>query len=219
MRLVKLMTSLAAGVCVLAACSARAQVTNHVTFSAVSVNQGAINDNGTNTTFAAPKVQGANNAKLLQEIGAALNVSFTAPKLVLITGNGGAGFAVIDGANFYDLSSAGFNIMNISDPLNIQVKSGKQSDVGVQEKTTQKIPITIVYDDTSSGTGNQLAFTLSGIVTVTETRTTPAVGTGIYTDTESGKISGLTGGGTSKGNPFTATGSIEFSGSAKLVAF
>ena len=211
----------------MAACSSRAQVTNSVVFHAVSINQGFTTNNGTVTTFAPPKTEAANNAKLLGEIGKAMNVngtgSFTAAaKLVLITANGGGTpiFAVIDGANFYDLSSnpGGSNIMNISIPLEIQVTSGTESDSTVQEKKTQRIPLTIIYDDTpDTGAGNvgNLMFNISGIVTVSETRTAPV--NNVYTDTLKGKIS-MSGGGSSGGNPFVATATFVFGGSAKLLA-
>lgn len=218
MRLVKVMTSIAAGVCVLAACSARAQVTNRVVFHAVTVNQGSKTDNGTNTTYGHPKTMGANTAALLHEIGQAIvgtNGFTAAAELVLITvTNGTPIFAVIDGANFYDLSGNGFDVMNINS-LGVQVKTGTQSDASsAPEKIAQSIAISIVYDDTpDNGNNGNLIFTLNGLVNVSETRTTP-VG-GFFTDTLKGKFSG-SGGGTSGGNPFVATGGFVFSGSDKL---
>lgn len=210
------MTSIAAGVCVFAVSGARAQVTNAVTISVTTFNQGPTNttSNGTSTTttYGPTKTKAYNTAAVVEEIGKAIGVTFTSPKLVLITGNNGATFAVIDGANTYDLSSNGVNVLNITFSIPAQIKSGSQVSTG-QQKLTQSIPINIVYDDTVSSTGNQLTFTLSGLVTFTETKTAPVSLT--FTDTEKGKFTG-SGGGTSQGNPFTATGTISFSGSAKL---
>lgn len=227
MRLLKLLTSIAAGACVFAVSGARAQVTNAVTFSAVTFNQGPTNTTSsgttTNTVYGPTKTKTANTALLLQEIGKAINANGTGAfntgaKLVLITGQNGATFAVIDGTNFYDLSSnaGGSNIMNVTMPINVQIRSGTDNNNTVQKKETDSLPVSIVYDDTFADTGNQgnLIFTLDGLVTFSETATAPVNGT--FTDTVKGKISSMTGGGTSGGIPFTATGTISFSGTAKL---
>jgi len=221
MKPLKLITSIAAGVCVFAAWSTRAQtVTNLVTFSVVTFSQGPTNDNGTVTTYGPTHTVSYNSDALIDELGTAINGTngFTAAaKLVLITVTNGTSFtfAVIDTTNTYDLSSStGLGIMDLN-PGNVQITSGSQSDTTVEQKETQSFTASVVYNDTpGNGFGGTLRFTLRGLVIFKETKTAPVNGT--YTDTMKGKISSMTGSGMSNGNPIAATGTISFSGSAEL---
>ena len=220
MKPLKLITSIASGLCVFATCNVRAQqlVTNAVTFSVMTFNQGPTNEIGSGpvvTNFGPTHAVLVNGAALLDELGQAINGTngFTSDaRLVLITGNG-ATFAVIDSTNFYDLSNNGLGIMNVN-PANIQITSGSVSTTG-HEKETQSYPASITYNDTpGNGFAGTLRFTLRGLVRFTEIKTVP-VG-GIFTDSVKGKISSITGDGTRNGNPFMATGTITFSGSEKF---
>lgn len=230
MRLLKLMTSIAAGACAFAVCNTRAQssTTNAVTFSAVTYTQGATNDNGTITTYEKITKASHNTLMLLEEINKAVNTnSFSkTAKLVLISSHGDGGgpptFAVIDGANFYDLSPSGYNIMALSQPGNNRIISGTQVDNSPEKKTTQMQLISVSYNDTGSGTGTlpltgngSLAFSLTGMGTILQSDTATN-SSGIYTDMLKASIASMTGEGTSGTNPFVATGVISASGKGPL---
>ena len=218
----KLVLTLAAVICSFAVTSSRAQnaTTNLVTFNALTFNQNpTTNDNGTTTTFG-PIVKQSHGTSgqtgLLHEIGRAVspvNGLTAAAKLVLIAPhNAQPKFAVIDGANFYDLSDTGSNIMSLSFPGNNRIKAGTQSDTTVQRSTTEVQLITINYDDTALVDGG-LQFTLTGVGTVIQSDTAPVNGT--YIDTLNAKITPMVGEGSS-GEPFVATGSVTISGKGPL---
>lgn len=224
MKFKSLTALIGAAVCVLAVSGARAEVpyfvTNEVAFKAVSTSPVSTNDNSTTTTYIA-HTAAANNATLLAELGpVVISNSFSASaKLVLVTGNNDMPFfAVIDGANFYNLSSngvGGLNIMNMGFPNDVQVQSGSQSDSTSQKSITDTRQIIIGFDDTGITNGiyhGNLQFALSGIVTYTEMRS--AISTArTVTDVVKGKASSLTGVGSYAANPFVVTtATISFSG-------
>ena len=209
--------------CVLALSNVRATavvvssgVTNLVTFSAVSISQGAPTTNGSVVTYTTHTGH-ASNASLLSELSGPVLGATLSPsaKLVLITGNG-ATFAVIDGANFYDLSSLtntnGGSIMTL-ETGDLKITSGTQSDATIEENKTQTQLISVSFDDTGLG-GHNLTFNLTGLAVYSESRTTPVALK--YTDTVKGKISSMTGTGSFDGSPFVATATISFSGKAAL---
>jgi hypothetical protein len=207
----KLIVSLTAAVCALAVCNVHAQITNIVTFSATTFTQGQTNDNGTITTLGPTATASRNTTQLLEELSPILAPGTglsKAAKLVLITGHEGANFAVIDGANFYDLSPSGLKIMGLSFPGENQITAGKQADDSPLKSTTQLQLITLTYDD------GKLQFALQGLGTITQTDTTPVKG--IYTETTKAKIADMTGEGSSGSGPFVATGSLSISGKGEL---
>jgi hypothetical protein len=216
------LTSIAAGVCVLAACGARAQITNNVVFQAVTVTQGTNGLKGTNTFFGPPKTASHNTANFLQEVGRAVlgegNHFSSAAKLVLINGNGSK-FAVIDGANFYDISS----IMSADNQVSTnKVKSGTQngnggSGTGLAFPTIKKTELLVLnYDDTGTALGSSgLQFTIVGIATSSTTDSTPN-GVGIYTETFKATLKGMGSGVDQNGEFVVPAASLTVSGTGTL---
>jgi hypothetical protein len=220
MNLKVLITSIAAAVCVLAVSSARAQsaVTNSATLSFLQYLEANPTTNGSTITYKVVK-EPHTSAQLIQDELAPLITNIThvaissAAKLVLLTGNNGATFGIVDGANFYDLSTNGYGVMTFDFPggNNVKVKSGTESDITTQKNTTQTQVIKITFDDT--GIGGGLTFSLQGVATITETAT--AVVSGTYTDTVKAKAT-LAGNGYQSGFPFVVTSTMSISGSGKL---
>jgi hypothetical protein len=221
MRPLKLIVSLAAAVCTFVTVNASAQqgiITNSVTFSATTFTQGGTNDNGTITTYTNAAVSSHSTIQILQELSNDIGPFTRAAKLVLLTGQAGADFAVIDGTNFYDIG--GSNIMTLSFPGENRIRSGKTSDVnpGVRSPSTTDIQlITLNFDDTS--VGGSLTFTLTGVLNVTQTDTTPVNST--YTETVKAKVINMVGEGSGGGNtvganPFVATGTLTVTGKGTL---
>jgi hypothetical protein len=221
MRRSKLIVSLAAAVCAFAVCNAHAQTTNIVTFSATETSQGTISTTqGTNTSFALAKASGVSTADVIEELGLATTNNFSkAAKLVIISGNDAPTFAVIDGANFVDVSA----IMNLSFPSENNVQSGIENGgpkgsggTGLAFKTLKQLQILeLDFNDIDIGQGHDIQFSLRGLATATTTDTVPS-SAGVYTETFSAKITSMTGDGTKDGVPFVATGSLSASGKGVL---
>jgi len=203
--------SFATGLCAFAVGTAQASTTNIVTFAATTFSEGTTNSsNGTNTAFAATITKSHNTAEIIHELGNATTNSFSsAAKLVLITGNDRPQFAVIDGANVVDVSG----IVSIQTPGDNRIQSGiKNGQTELAFPTLKELQIIeLDFDDTSYPNGSHLNFFLIGLANVTTTDTTPSA-TGVYTETFKGKITSMTGEGSSGGNPFVATGSVTVSG-------
>jgi hypothetical protein len=209
-----------AALCVFGVAGARAQlVTNSVTLNIVFIPQGPTNIvDGTNSLFVPAKTVSHNAAWFLEEIGAALHVSQGAnltsdAKLVLLTGGKtGPLFAVIDGTNFYGLT----NIMALLLPVPETVVSGtKNGDTQLafpRLKTVQLVQLG--YHDVAILGDSGLQFFLQGLMTTTITDTAPAAGSGIYSETVSGRVINLA---NSVNNQFYATGTMSFSGKGNLV--
>lgn len=206
-----------AALCAFAALNAGAQRTNEVTFSAEIHEQGtnAI-VNGTNTVYAKPTVIMENNARLLQELGQAVNPAngFSgAARLVLITNPGVRQFAVIDGTNFYDISL----IMSVANS-GYEISSGKLNlNTGLAfPKTNALETVELTYDDTGTALGaNGLKFDLTGFASSSTTDTAPA-GNGSYTETFKATIDPLLGNGSLAGTPFIMTGDMSVSGKGTI---
>lgn len=211
MKPIKLITSLAAVACALAVSSARAQssITNLVTFNVLTYTELGTTTNGSTITYNVAKAPHSSTQLLHEELGPLLNTNglSAAAKVVLITGNAGAGFAVIDGTNFYDLSSS--NIMTLSIGNN-KIRAGTQSDASPERKTVDMQVLTVQYDDTSIG--GSLKFSLQGLASIAQTDTTPVNGT--YTETVKAKAT-LAGEGSSP-NLFVATAVMNVSGHGTL---
>lgn len=225
MRLLKLITSIIAGVCAFAVCGARAQslTTNAVTLSVLQYSQDAPTTNGSTITYHVTKAP-HNSAQLVQqELGPLLTGSnlTSAAKLVMIinnTSNSVPTFAVIDGTNFYDLSTNGDSVMTLGFPGQNRITSGTQINNSTQQNRTQMQLISVSYDDTGLTNGanhGTLKFTLEGLATIIETDT--AETGGFFTATVKAKAT-LAGEGASGGNqdPFVMTATMSVSGSGKV---
>ena len=192
---------MAAVMCAFAVSNARAQfVTNTATFTAVAYEPGntTTNSSGSITTYRRIKKM-YNTAQLLEEINSAIttNKFSKAAKLVLIvTGNNITfpKFAVIDGTNFYDISPAGYNIVNFGD--GVAVLSGTNSNTTLERKLTEVDYSTIDYNDTAYFTNADegLQFDLAGVGMFNLSDTTTN-GAGAYTETCKTSIPNLTGSG------------------------
>lgn len=203
--------------CAFAVVNAGAQGTNNVTFSAEIHEQGTnAVINGTNTVYAKPTVVMENNALLLKELGQAVNPTngFSgAARLVLITSPGVRQFAVIDGANYYDISA----IMSVTNS-GYEITSGKLNEnTGLAFPKTNALEVVeLTYDDTGTALGtNGLKFDLTGFASSSTTDTVPA-GNGSYTETFQATIDPLLGDGSLAGIPFIATAKMSASGSGKI---
>ena len=220
MKPIKPITIVAAVWCVLAVLSARAQtITNAATVTVVAYEEGNIttNSSGSATTYTMVKKM-YNTAQLLEEINTAIttNKFSTAAKLVLIATNdiSAPSFAVIDGTNFYDLSPAGYNIINpgAGDP----VKSGTESNTGPERKLTEADFYSIYYNDTRyfTNANEGLEFYLSGLEMFTESDTARN-GAGDNTESFKASVPNLTGEGHNGTNYFFMTGMISAAGNAR----
>lgn len=212
----KLIVSLATAVCAFAACGARAQ-TNPVTFTATMTLQGPSTptDGGTNTSYAAAKPTPYSTANLIAELGLATGNSFSkTAKLELIGTDSAPEFAVSDGADFVAIST---NIISLSQIDGTFVISGTQdNNTGLAVPTSKGLAILeLDFNDIGTG-GNNLAFSMRGLLSATTKDTVPS-GTNLdYTETSSAKISSMTGDGTLGGTNFVVTGSMSTSGKASL---
>jgi hypothetical protein len=203
--------SIATGLCAFAVGTAQASTTNLVTFAATTFSQGATNSsNGTNTAFGATITKARSTADILHELGNATTNSFsTAAKLVLITGNDKPQFVVVDGANVVDVHG----IVSIQHPGNQKIRSGTENgQTQLAFPTLKELQIIeLDFDDTSYPNGSHLNFFLIGLANVTTTDTIPSA-TGVYTETFKGKVTSMTGEGSSDSGSFVATGSLTVSG-------
>jgi hypothetical protein len=75
----------------------------------------------------------------------------------------------------------------------------------------------IGFNDVSILGDSGLQFNLQGLLTSTVTDTAPAAGTGIYTETVTGKVIDLVGNVTQSNSLFYATGTVSFSGKGNLL--
>ncbi len=216
MRPIKLIAAVAAVSCTLAVSSARAQsITNTATFTAVAYEPGTTTTNNDGTiTYTMNKVM-YNTAALLAEINSAIttNKFSKAAKLVLIVTDDNLStpsYAVVDGTNFYNLSSI------IEPGAGVAIKSGTEGDAIPERKLTEVDRFQINYDDTAHFTNaNQgLEFTLDGFGTFTrsDTATNRA---GDYSETYKASVTSLTGEGHAGTNYFFMTGMLSVSGNAK----
>jgi hypothetical protein len=207
MRIRQLLIGFIAAVCAFAAGTAHASTTNVVTFAATTFSQGATNSsNGTNTSFAAPTTKSHNTAEIIHELGNATTNSFSAAaKLAMIDGK----FTVLDGANAVDVS----DIMSFQTPGDNKIQSGIKNDqTGLAFPSLKMLRVVeLDFDDTSYPNGSHLDFFLIGLANATTTDTTPSA-SGVYTETFKGKITSMTGEGSSDSVPFVATGSVTVSG-------
>lgn len=233
------MTTIAAGVCVFAVCNARAQsaTTNAVTFTATTYQQGNIttNSSGTEKIYVTTK-QVHNTAALLGQISAGIlgtnGVGFSkAAKLVLIVSHGTNNnnnvptFAVIDGTNFYDLSSntnGGYNIMNMGSGDD-QTTSGTEGINSPEKKTTQVQLLYVNFNNTGTGTAGNLPlsgdgslfFNITGLGTINQSDTATN-SAGIYTETLKASITGMTGQGGGGDQGFVVSAMMSVSGKGLL---
>ena len=212
-----------AALCVFSVTDVRAQlVTNSVTLNIVFIPQGPTNIvDGTNNLFVPAKTISHNAAWFLGEIGTALHASQGAnltsdANLVLLTGlKTGPLFAVIDGTNFYGLT----NMMGLILPLRETVVSGTQnSATGLAFPKLKTVEMAqIGFNDVSVFGGDGLQFIIQGLITTTVSDTAPAAGTGIYTESVSGRVIDLVGNITQSNSLFYGTGTMSFSGKGNLV--
>lgn len=124
----------------------------------------------------------------------------------------GNGFVVLDGTNL---------LLNVSDIMSFnrgetKVISGRQNTVtGLASPKAHQLQIAgIIFDDTFIHGGNNLKFNLSGVLTQTTTDTTPAKG--VYTETQTLKITTAAGDGSSQNVPFICTGTVSATGTRPL---
>lgn len=214
MKPTKLIGSLAAAVCVFAACSARAQ-TNPFTFSVTMTFQGPSSTvQGTNTSYAAERPTPFSSANLIAELGLVTTNDFSRKaKLELIGTDSAPEFAVSDGTNFVIIPTSIIGLNQIDSKFII---SGVQNGgTGLSFPTTKGFAILeLDFNDVGLG-GTDLAFSMRGLFSGTSTDTVPSA-TGDYTETASAKISDMTGDGSQGGTNFVAIGSMSASGKSSL---
>jgi hypothetical protein len=209
MKLQKVLVPIVAVVCILAARTASAGITNIVTFKATTFEESTVTSDGTSTTFGAVKTSSHDTAQLIGQLGSDTSNNFSsAAKLALIDNT----FVVIDGTNIVDVSA----IVSISFGNN-SIKSGKKNDsTGLASPSLKELQVvTLTFDDTNPSIGGDLQFSLQGIANATEADTTPSGG--VYTESLKAKVTSMTGEGSSGGKPFVATGSLSVSGRGSLV--
>lgn len=187
----------------------RADVVQILNFSVTTFTQSSINDDGTNSVAAAPKVGTHKTADLLQALaqdefaaGHWPSNSFPATAKLAVSNNG---FFVINGTNFLVSVS---NVMSFEAGEN-EIKSGKISDVThLSLPTVKRLQIgKITFDDTGIAGGSDLKFFIQGLISDSRTDTVPN-GSGVFTETESGKMTNGAGEGVSDGTPFVLTGTV-----------
>ncbi len=201
--------------------SLQAQVTNLVSITATVLIQGSVNDNGTNTTAAAPSKHSVTTQTLL---GLLAQDEYAEGNYGSTNFPTGAKLVVIDSHNnnpaFQVLTSGNVLLVDVSDILagiseDNDVYSGKQNDsTGLSNPSTTDLSVfKFKFDDTGITGGQGVQFYLQGLMTNTKADTIPV--NGVYTQTESHKMSGA-GQGTFQGVSFVLTGSLSASGKATL---
>ena len=223
MKAVKLIASLAVGLCVFTAVAARAQqVTNTVNINILLIPQGPTQTvDGTNTLYVPEKSSSLNTAGFVHEIGRALNtekgVTLTsAAKLVLLTGGGRPSlFAIVDGTNFYAIT----NIMTLTAPFTTTFTSGTQNGgTELAFPTMKTVQIAqLNYSDVSIVGGDGLQFILQGLEISSTADTAPVTGSGVYSETVNVKVTDLLGEIALSDTLYFASGSMSYSGKGNLV--
>jgi hypothetical protein len=212
-RIMKLKTLLT-GLAAVAACSTntlRADVLKTVTVTMTAYTQNTNNDNGTVDTTANPLVKTYNTQAILNLLaqdklaeGQWGSSVFPAGSKLAATNDA---WVVVDSANtvMADVS----DILSGSGGGN-EVLSGKQNDTTQLASPTLNTMevVKITFDDTAIAGGNNISFYLQGLSTKTVTDTTPT-SAGVYTETQTGKITGAAGEGTwSNSTPFVCSGNM-----------
>ncbi len=217
MKLKNLMISIAAGLGISLTFNASAQL-QYLTINFTTFSQRTITDNGTNVFAAAPKAQSHNTAEVLSTLakdkaaqGNWLSNSFPAGARLAVAENS---FVVVSGTNILiDVS----DILSFTNGVN-EIVSGKKNDfTGLSSPTATRLQIgKLTFDDTAIQGGAGIQFYLQGVLSQSETDSTPV--NGVYTSSFSAKLSSGTGEGTnsSGGSAFVLTGTITASGKAKL---
>ncbi len=210
--------TLITGLAIVAACSAhslRAEGLKIITsFTMTTYTQNTVHDNGTTTTYAKPVTNTYNTQAILNFLasdkyaeGQLASPAFPA-KAQLASTNGA--WVVLDKNNnvLADVSEI-LSATNAGDGM--EVISGTQLNGAANlacptVKTMELIRFT--FDDTAIAGGNNISFYLQGLSTKTDTDTTPTT-TGLYTETQTGVITGAAGGGFwSNGAPFVFTANL-----------
>jgi hypothetical protein len=212
-KLKALLTTLAA----VAACSTgtlRAGVLQAVTITVTTYTQNSSNDNGTATTAGNPIVKTYNTQAILNLLALDKQAQGEWNSSVFPAGSKLAandGWFVVDRANnvLADVS----DIISVSDGAN-EILSGKQNDATLlASPSLKKMAIAaLAFDDTAIAGGNNVSFYLQGLSTKTTTDTTPT-SAGVYTETQTIKVTGAAGEGTwSDGTPFVCSGNVTTTG-------
>lgn len=201
-----------------AAGSVRADETLVLTITGTTLTQ---NTNSTTkngiTTVPAPTKTSVTTQLILQALAvdehAETNypsATFPAGAKLVVTGHNGDDFQVWGKTNNL--------LVDVSDILtssngNNDISSGKQNeDTGLASPTeTDEQLLTLTYDDSFIDGGVGLQFSSTGLITNTQTDSTPK--NGVYTETLSGK-GALAGEGSLQGNPFVFSGTISAAGTA-----
>jgi hypothetical protein len=99
---------------------------------------------------------------------------------------------------------------------NNTIHSGKVKDAtGLASPTRNGLAIvTVNFDDTAIAGGANLRFYVRGLLSASQTDTTPNPRTGVYTETQIYNSADLAGEGSLRGIPFVITGSASTSGTA-----
>ena len=200
-----------------------AGVTNLLTIKATLLGQMSSTTNGSIVTAAAPAKATVTTANILNALATdehaeahLLGTPFPAgAKLVVIDGNGGGSFKVLDANNqvIVDVS----DILSASNGKN-DIFSGSQNDVtGLASTTVADDNLLIfTYDDSGILVGGAgLKFSMQGLSENKTTDTAPVAG--VYTETHSSKVVDATGEGNVEGHPFVLFGSLTAAGKGTLI--
>ena len=178
--------------------------------------QGSSNTNGTVLTTASPVLSSLATKDILNVLAIDEQIegnwpsnSFPKNAALALAGNG---VVVLNGTNI---------LLNVSDIMSFnsgepKISSGKQNTVtGLASATVKGLQIAgIKFDDTFINGGGNLKFYLNGVLSKTTTDTTPV--NGVYTETQTLKITTAAGDGSSNGVPFICTGSASATGKSPL---
>jgi hypothetical protein len=194
----------------------RAEVLQNLNVSITTFSQRSVLDNGTNTFAAAPKIQSHNTAEILKILAQDKAAQGNWPSNNFPTGAklaaGDDRFVVVLGTNvLIDVS----DILRSTNGIN-RIVSGKKNDLtGLANPATVRLQIgRLDFDDTAIAGGTGLKFYIQGLLTEAQTDTAPVAG--VYTRTQTAKLSNGTGEGTtSGGDTFVLTGTITAFGRAK----
>jgi|ERR1051325_678153 hypothetical protein len=203
------------GLGIFAVNDSRADVVQILNFSVTTYTQSPVNDDGTNTVAAAPKVKTRTTTDLVKALaqdefdaGNWPSNSFPTTAKIAVGNNG---FFIINGTNV---------LVSVADVMSFQsgdndVKSGKRNDLtGLSLPTVKKLQIgRITFDDSAIYGGTpHLKFFIQGLVSDSTSDTVPN-SSGNYTETQSGKMTNGAGEGVdSDGTPFVLTGTVTVAG-------
>ena len=209
MRLVKWMTSIAAGVCVFAACSARAQVfTNFITLSLTTYQQGPTNNvntaHGTNRVYGPTLVKTYSTIQFIQQvIGTNLSINFSSAAKLAQTNDV---FVVIDGAKVANVSA--YISVDVSD---VQIVSGSLSTSNFLDSPSMvgMVLTTLQYNDGTT------RFSATGMGTGTTSDTIPN-NAGIYTETRKDISLSMAGEGSNQNGNLLVTAKLSGAGKGVL---